>query len=177
MDKRPVWYLFWVLVFGTVAAACQGVEPKVAKSAWVMLAAIVAEPGDNPQPGPSPTPAPDSDICENCNGRGRLGDGTVSTICPVCDGTGKKKKNKYEGQRKLVIYHSKTCGPCQLLMPLVPDLRRVGWDVQTVLTNSGPVPRTDVYVDGKVASIFGYSTRQNYLNELKIKATQLRDIR
>ena len=33
--------------------------------------------------------APSSDVCDNCGGTGRLGDGTVSVECPVCDGTGK----------------------------------------------------------------------------------------
>ena len=32
---------------------------------------------------------PSSDTCENCSGTGRLGDGTVSVVCPVCEGTGK----------------------------------------------------------------------------------------
>lgn len=36
--------------------------------------------------------SPSSDICENCAGTGRLGDGTVSVECPVCDGTGKPVK-------------------------------------------------------------------------------------
>lgn len=42
----------------------------------------------NPSPAPNPTPAP-SGKCENCNGTGRLGDGTVSVPCPVCGGDGK----------------------------------------------------------------------------------------
>jgi hypothetical protein len=33
--------------------------------------------------------SPSSDVCENCNGTGHLGDGTVSVECPVCEGTGK----------------------------------------------------------------------------------------
>ena len=33
--------------------------------------------------------SPSSDTCENCGGTGRLGDGTVSVECPVCEGTGK----------------------------------------------------------------------------------------
>jgi len=39
---------------------------------------------------PSPTPSPLGDQCENCHGTGRLGDGTVSVTCPVCNGTGKR---------------------------------------------------------------------------------------
>jgi len=36
----------------------------------------------------APTPA--SDKCENCDGTGKLGDGKIVTVCPVCKGTGKK---------------------------------------------------------------------------------------
>ena len=35
-------------------------------------------------------PAPKSDKCENCDGTGKLGDGRIVTVCPVCKGTGKK---------------------------------------------------------------------------------------
>lgn len=43
-----------------------------------------------PAPSPvNPTPAPSS-ICDNCNGRGKVGDGTVMLTCPVCNGSGKK---------------------------------------------------------------------------------------
>lgn len=42
-------------------------------------------------PAPLPTPPGPADKCSNCNGTGRVGDGTVSVTCPVCDGTGKKK--------------------------------------------------------------------------------------
>ena len=35
-------------------------------------------------------PAPASDKCENCDGTGKLGDGRIVTVCPVCKGTGKK---------------------------------------------------------------------------------------
>jgi uncharacterized protein (DUF983 family) len=41
---------------------------------------------------PTPTPSPTSDTCPECNGKGKLGDGTVFVTCPECDGTGKKKK-------------------------------------------------------------------------------------
>lgn len=39
----------------------------------------------------APTPA--SDSCENCNGTGVIGDGTITHKCPVCGGTGKKPKS------------------------------------------------------------------------------------
>ena len=35
-------------------------------------------------------PAPASDKCDNCDGTGKLGDGRIVTVCPVCKGTGKK---------------------------------------------------------------------------------------
>jgi DnaJ-class molecular chaperone len=38
-------------------------------------------------------PTPLSDECENCHGKGTLGDGRISTKCPACDGTGKKPKS------------------------------------------------------------------------------------
>ena len=40
-----------------------------------------------------PAPTPSSDRCDNCNGTGKVGDGRVSVVCPICDGTGKKPKS------------------------------------------------------------------------------------
>ncbi len=34
-----------------------------------------------------------SDVCENCNGTGKIGDGRIVMTCPVCRGTGKKMKS------------------------------------------------------------------------------------
>lgn len=39
----------------------------------------------------APTPA--SDACDNCNGTGVIGDGTIAHKCPACNGTGKKPKS------------------------------------------------------------------------------------
>jgi hypothetical protein len=52
------------------------------------LAAAAALTTDSKQPSPV-TPDNPSGVCPNCNGKGRVGDGTVETICVVCDGTGK----------------------------------------------------------------------------------------
>lgn len=38
---------------------------------------------------PVVNPSPSGGICDNCNGRGRVGDGTVMVTCPECDGTGR----------------------------------------------------------------------------------------
>lgn len=42
-----------------------------------------------------PTPAPASEVCENCDGAGKVrsGDGISIFTCPVCKGTGKKTKS------------------------------------------------------------------------------------
>lgn len=46
--------------------------------------AIATENGSSPAPAPVP-----SGVCENCGGRGKLGDGTVFVDCPECDGPAK----------------------------------------------------------------------------------------
>ena len=39
----------------------------------------------------SPTPAPPSGVCENCEGRGYVGDGNgIKVPCQPCGGTGKR---------------------------------------------------------------------------------------
>ena len=42
--------------------------------------------GDLPDTPPKPKPG---DVCPNCNGRGKVGDGTIETRCVPCDGTGR----------------------------------------------------------------------------------------
>ena len=64
--------------------ACSQYSYAWTKSKW--LGIIEATAGTVVLKAPS---TPSSDICENCSGTGRLGDGTVSVVCPVCEGTGK----------------------------------------------------------------------------------------
>jgi hypothetical protein len=40
-----------------------------------------------------PSPAPSSDVCSNCNGTGKVGDGRITSTCIVCKGTGKAVKS------------------------------------------------------------------------------------
>jgi hypothetical protein len=71
----------------SLAAACPVVASEVdAAAAYFTFLTEAILKGDVPAPDPDP-----SDQCENCGGTGKLGDGTVTTICPVCDGTGKRK--------------------------------------------------------------------------------------
>ena len=41
---------------------------------------------------PPPAP-PNPEVCENCNGTGKVGDGRVGVTCQVCKGTGKPVKS------------------------------------------------------------------------------------
>lgn len=80
-----------------------------------LAASIIAvELAKRPNPAPSPAP-PKTEICDNCNGTGKLGDGTVFVKCPECDGTGKKKT-----QTNYVEY----CPTCQ---PSIFRLRLFNW--------------------------------------------------
>lgn len=56
---------------------------------FVNIIAAAAAATNNVAPTPQPAPAP-SASCDNCDGTGKLGDGTVSVTCPVCNGTGKR---------------------------------------------------------------------------------------
>lgn len=54
-----------------------------------MIAVSLGIAASDTSPTPAPTPPAPSGQCTNCNGTGRLGDGTVSVPCPVCGGDGK----------------------------------------------------------------------------------------
>jgi len=77
-------------LFIATAAGCGGSAIAMpAEGEYTPLLSVVGGlvVSDDTKPQPSPTPAPGG-ICDNCNGTGKLGDGTVSVPCPVCGGDG-----------------------------------------------------------------------------------------
>ena len=63
-------------------------DPGAEEYARGVLCWCAAETAAGPAIGPSPTPNPGG-VCNNCGGRGKVGDGTVMKTCPECNGTGK----------------------------------------------------------------------------------------
>ena len=54
--------------------------------AWIAVTGAYSLMSPSPAPLP-PAPAPGA-TCENCRGTGRVGDSTVSSVCPICKGSG-----------------------------------------------------------------------------------------
>ena len=75
------------VILAVLAVAAPGVDR--ARLAADMAYAVVTV-AAAPAPSPSPSPTPAADACPECNGTGKLGDGTVFVTCPDCNGTGKK---------------------------------------------------------------------------------------
>ena len=51
---------------------------------------IVGNAGNVAPPAPDGGSAPAGSVCDECGGKGKVGDGTVMLTCNVCNGTGKK---------------------------------------------------------------------------------------
>jgi RecJ-like exonuclease len=102
--------------------------PNNGTAAAAFAMAAVAETSDKPEPQPS------SDKCENCDGKGKVGDGRVMVTCRVCNGTGKKPKSE--------------------LQPKVtsPDLG--------VPPGPKPEPKPDVVVPEPIKRVIGMYTRK-----------------
>jgi hypothetical protein len=69
-----------LLVFATVVSGCAAPQGE-------NLQPFVAVAGAYALVHPAKPDAPK--VCQNCNGTGKIGDGTVFVECPVCKGTGK----------------------------------------------------------------------------------------
>ena len=69
------------------ASAASAASPQLHRlAAWLALAVSPAVPAP---PAPEPKPAPGGEVCPECNGRGKRGDGTIDFICENCGGTGR----------------------------------------------------------------------------------------
>ena len=82
----------FLVAFSLVMVGCVMTLPADDSTLTAELAAETARAIVQMRATPSPTPEPVGDKCENCNGTGKVGDGTVFVKCPECDGTGKRKK-------------------------------------------------------------------------------------
>lgn len=105
------------------------------------IAIAIATTPTTPQPAP---PAP-SGICTNCNGTGKLGDGTVFVPCPVCGGDGKlTTAGRTEADSSSVPRKE---APAVVPTSLTPDQQPTPMHgVATVLWALGPRP-DEVLVD------------------------------
>lgn len=81
--KRHAWILGLALVAGCGASA--GIEHADIVADLACETAYVAT-----RLAAEIPPAPQGDACENCDGTGKLGDGRITTTCPICKGTGKR---------------------------------------------------------------------------------------
>lgn len=77
----------WILPFVVVLVGCVATLPGD-DSLTADIAAETARMVVQLRQQIPPTPA--GDKCENCDGTGKLGDGRIVTVCPICKGTGKK---------------------------------------------------------------------------------------
>ena len=75
----------WLVVFGVVLAGCVVSLPRddgLTADLACETAREVVKARQAIQPAPK-------NVCKNCDGTGKIGDGTIVKTCPVCKGTGK----------------------------------------------------------------------------------------
>ena len=75
----------WVAVFAVMVAGCVMTLPVDDVGLTADLATQAAYELGKLRPD-----QPVSDICQNCNGTGKIGDGRIVNVCPECKGTGKR---------------------------------------------------------------------------------------
>lgn len=62
---------------------------------------VVGNSGGVAPPAPDGGSAPAGSVCDECGGKGKVGDGTVMLTCNVCNGTGKKPGSVEEEMQQL----------------------------------------------------------------------------
>lgn len=62
---------------------------------------VVGNAGNVAPPAPDGDSAPAGSVCDECGGKGKVGDGTVMLTCNVCGGTGKKPGSVEEEMQQL----------------------------------------------------------------------------
>lgn len=116
ITNRPLYFIALGMLGAAIAIAMLVLTATQAKAASIYhyRALAVLALRKPPQPTPAPAPVPISEKCENCNGTGKLGDGTVGVDCPVCNGTGKRVAQSPPDQSILVeAGAAQTAGPAQ----------------------------------------------------------------
>lgn len=86
MKPLPVFFMLFVVMTGCVASMPS--DPSITADLAVELARAVVQLRAAPGPAPDNAPKP-GDKCQNCDGRGYVGDGTVRVKCQPCGGTGR----------------------------------------------------------------------------------------
>ncbi len=81
----------WLVCFAVAFVGCVASLPRGDTSITADLACEASRCIVQARQGLPPTPAP-SDVCGNCDGTGKIGDGRIVLECPACKGTGKKPK-------------------------------------------------------------------------------------
>lgn len=108
--------LLFAILIAVTSSPCRAGDFQLLAAGCLAMAAQ----GKPVPPAPTPTPIP-TGICDNCNGTGKLGDGTISVPCPVCDGTGKKKTTGVGGYEPAA---AKRPGPSMATPPPVQYRQR-----------------------------------------------------
>jgi RecJ-like exonuclease len=75
----------WLAVFAVMIVGCVATLPLDDVGLTADLATQTAY-----ELGKAKPVQPEGDVCKNCNGTGKIGDGRIVNVCPECKGTGKR---------------------------------------------------------------------------------------
>ena len=98
--------LFLVVMIVAATTGCSPTGPVFTVADRAGLGAflafeIVGNAGNVAPPAPDGSPAPSGSVCPECNGVGKVGDGTVMLTCNECGGTGKVPGSVEEEMQQL----------------------------------------------------------------------------